>query len=105
MATREDSGDRSSPDYEHVWVFNGEGSHLPSGVFNDLDAALVWIKQHRLTGLLTAYPLNRGVYDWIVETGRWAPKEPHQFTPRFIGRFSSAYLEHHHFQDGEQQDA
>jgi hypothetical protein len=96
------TGDRRSPDYEHVWVFNGEGGHLPSGVFNDLDAALHWIGRHRLTGVLTAYPLDRGVYDWIVEGGRWTPKEPHQFTPRFIGRFSSAYLEHRHFQDGKE---
>jgi hypothetical protein len=88
--------------HEHVWVFNSVQSHLPSGVFTDLQAARDWIKRHGLSGMLTAYPVNCGVYDFVVERGAWTPKEPHQTTPRFIGRFSSAILEHFHYKDGEE---
>ncbi|HEU0053036.1 MAG TPA: hypothetical protein VFQ39_07655, partial [Longimicrobium sp.] len=47
-----------------VWVFNGEAGSFPSGVFTSREAAEAWIAKYALTGVLTAYPLDVGVYDW-----------------------------------------
>ncbi|EPH38005.1 hypothetical protein L291_4210 [Acinetobacter guillouiae MSP4-18] len=46
---------------------------------------------------MTQYPLDISVYDWVIENGFWKPKSDLQKTGKFIGRFSSAYLEHEHF--------
>jgi len=82
-----------------VWVFNGDGP-LPSAVFTTRESAETWIARHGLSGLLTRYPLDVGVYDWAIARGVFQPKRPDQTEPRFIARFSSAYLEHHHYTDG-----
>ncbi len=86
-----------------MWVFCGGGDRGPSGVFTDEAIAHAWIKKHRLTGTLTDYPLNVGVYDWTIENGYFKPRYPSQKSPEFIGKFTSAYLPHHHFEDGELQ--
>lgn len=80
-----------------VWVFNGGGT-FPSGVFSTRALAERWIAKHGLTGTLTAYPVDQGVYEWAVERGSFRPKEPP--TPRKVARFSSAYQEHYHYEDG-----
>lgn len=79
-----------------VWVFNGSGS-FPSGVFTSRDLAETWIRKHGLKGTLTAYPLDTGVYDWVIEKSYFTPKREDQKTPEFIGQFSSAYQEHYHY--------
>ena len=84
---------------EQVWVFHGEDAKLASAVFRSKAAAAEWIAEHRLSGLLTAYPLDVSVFDWAVADGRFKPKEG-QHNPRFIQSFTSAYLEHAHFHDG-----
>jgi hypothetical protein len=84
-----------------VWVFNGNNNHFPSGVFTDQKLAEEWIEKNKLTGTLTAYPLNQGIYDWAIERGYFKPKRGDQTTPSFIGNFSSAYQNHHHYEDGE----
>lgn len=86
-----------------VWVFNGARSNFPSGIFTDLDRAERWIEQHRLTGTLTMYPVDAGVYDWAIDKGLFRPDQPHQATPDFIGGFTSASIEHHHYEDGRRQ--
>jgi hypothetical protein len=89
----------SRPDF--IWIFCGERGDFPSGVFYDLDAAEAWVREHSLTGVLTQYPTNAGVYNWMIERGYFRPKAPHQVAPQFIGRFSSAYLTHYHYAQGE----
>jgi hypothetical protein len=86
-----------------VWVFNDPRGNLPGGIFTDLDRAERWIEEHRLSGTLTSYPLDTGVYDWAIATGYFHPDKPHQATPNFIGRFTSASMEHHHYEDGLRQ--
>ena len=49
-----------------VWVFCGNKSTLPSGVFRDFASAESWIETHSLSGVLTEYPLGAGVYDWAI---------------------------------------
>jgi hypothetical protein len=88
---------------EQVWVFNHARGSFPSEIFTSLDLAERWIKEHRLTGTLTSYPINTGVYDWAIIKGVFHADKPHQATADFIGRFTSASMEHHHYEDGQRQ--
>ena len=83
-----------------VWVFNGGGA-FPSAVFTSRDRGEAWIALHKLTGALTRYPLDVGVYEWAIGLGAFKPKQSHQSEPKFIGRFSSASLEHYHYEAGQ----
>ena len=53
-----------------------------------------------MSGVLTKYPLNTGVYDWAVKLGYFTPKKAEHSAPDFVGKFSSASLEHFHYEDG-----
>lgn len=90
---------------DSVWVFCGDGATLPSAVFSDLSIAEQWIQQYSLSGILTRYPINRSVYDWAIDQGFLHLSKPHQSLPAFVGRFTSAYLEHHHFENGHRCSA
>jgi len=79
-----------------VWIFVGDGGRLPSGVFTTRENAEAWIAKYSLSGLLTRYPLDVSVYDWARENGF----EKREHGADRIGRFSSAYLEHHHYEKG-----
>ena len=83
-----------------IWVFNGSGAQFPSGVFSSREAASNWISKHRLTGVLTCYPIDEGVYDWATRTGLFEPKRDKHHSPEFIGAFSSAMQQHVHFENG-----
>jgi hypothetical protein len=83
-----------------ICVFHGEGGPLASGAFLSRGTAEEWITRHRLSGTLTAYPADVAVYDWIIANGQWRPSKDYQTEPAFIQRFTSAYLEHYHYQDG-----
>lgn len=85
---------------QQVWIFCGAGSRFPAGVFTDKDAALDWILRHQLTGVLSAYPLNAGVYDWAVLQGHFTPASEHEHTPGFVQKFTSASQEHYHVENG-----
>ncbi|RYD72922.1 MAG: hypothetical protein EOP84_22365 [Verrucomicrobiaceae bacterium] len=82
-----------------IWVFNGERSCFPSGLFLELNVAEAWISSHGLTGVLTRYPYDVGAYDHAVENGFFEPKKDEHRTPAFIGRFSSGGFEHHHYEN------
>jgi hypothetical protein len=51
---------------EQIWVFNHASGSFPIGIFTSLDLADRWIKLHRLTGTLTLYPIDTGVYEWAI---------------------------------------
>ena len=87
-------------DSKVIWVFCGEDSSSPGAVFLDFAGAERWIADYRLTGILTAYPADVGVYDWAIAKGFFRPAKEYQRTPKFIGRFSSASLPHHHYENG-----
>lgn len=82
-----------------VWIFSGSG-RVASGAFETRELAEVWIAHHKLNGLLTRYPLNAGVYDWAIQARLFTPSRPYQSEPKFIGSFTSASLEHYHYEDG-----
>ncbi len=81
-----------------VWVFNG-GGQFPSGVFSSKEKAEEWIGTHALTGVLTFYPLDEGMYEWAVRHGYFTPKKEHQTTSAFIGEFACGAV-HHHYDRG-----
>jgi hypothetical protein len=84
-----------------VWVFVSSDRGLPSGVFSDRGLAEAWIRKYALSGVLTEYPVDIGIYDWVIANGFWKPTMSSHETPRFIGRFTSAHLSHQHFENGE----
>ena len=84
-----------------AWLFNSQGRGFPSAVFQDQQLAIEWIAKHKLTGISTCYPLNIGVYDWAIENKLFKPKDEEHYTPEFIGRFTSASMEHDHFEEGK----
>lgn len=86
-----------------VWVFCANGSALPSGIFSNERTAEAWITKHHLSGVLTEYPIDEGVYEWAIAGGHFTPRFPSQVEPSFVGRFTSAYLPHCHFADGQRR--
>ena len=87
----------------NVWVFNSGERGFPGGIFTDRTVADVWIATHRLTGVLTAYPIDEGCYDFAVRNGLLSSRafEQNKDNATFIGSFSSASLEHFHYEDGK----
>lgn len=84
-----------------VWVFNGEKSSFPAGIFSSKEKAEAWIEQNELTGVLTEYPIDEGTYDWSVKHEFFNPRREDQKPPLFKGRFTSARQQHFHYRDGQ----
>ena len=85
---------------EFIWIFNGARSHLPSAAFVEMEKAVAWIAEHRLTGILTRYPVNTGLYEWAIRMGYFKPKREEHMSAGFIGTFTCASLKHLHVEDG-----
>jgi len=82
-----------------VWVFvSKEGS--PGAVFSNTEIAEAWIAKWALSGLLTKYPLDVGAFDWAVERGFFRPKKAEHTSSTFVGSFTTASMEHHHYEGG-----
>src|SRR5579859_7766030 len=84
-----------------IWVFNGEGGRFPSGVFSTKEKAQEWILINGLTGTLTGYPMDVGIYDWAISHDFFSPKKEREKSPEFIQRFSCAQQSHLHFENGK----
>ena len=84
-----------------IWIFNGASGRFPSGVFSSGEKAKKWILDHKLSGVLTEYPIDTGVYDWAINNDFFCPKKDKERTPEFIQKFSCAQQKHYHFEDGE----
>ena len=85
---------------QEVWVFNGVGGAFPSGVFDAVDVAELWIAKYQLSGTLTEYPIGVGVFDWAIDRGLFKPKVGRVYDANFIGQFTSASMRHFHYEDG-----
>jgi hypothetical protein len=90
----------SKGDGNWVWVFCGDDSTAVSGAFTSREKAEAWIAEHHLDGTLTRLPLDCGIYEWTIENGFFNPAQDYQRSSKFVSRFSSAYLEHYHFENG-----
>ncbi len=87
-----------------VWVFLKGVSRAPGGLFTSRELGEVWIKKHKLTGMLSAFPIDEGCFDWAVRVGVVNMK-PEKLAiksgdPFFIGGFTTASQEHYHYKDG-----
>jgi ribosome-binding ATPase YchF (GTP1/OBG family) len=85
---------------DSVWIFNGLKGRFPGGVFTDKAIAEKWIQKYKLTGVLTCYPINDGVYDWAIRNNHFTPSKEKEKLSDFIATFSSASQEHYHYIDG-----
>lgn len=85
-----------------IYVFVGEGGSFPSGVFTTTEDAEQWIRKYSLSGVLSQYPVDKGLYDWAIEKDFFTVKNEHQKEADFIQRFTCASMEHFHFENGEQ---
>ena len=83
-----------------VWIFHGAGAQFAGGVFTTVEQAEQWIGRHRLTGVLTLYPVDQGVFDWALAKGIFSPRDESHTSAKFIGGFTSASMEHYHYEDG-----
>jgi hypothetical protein len=87
-----------------IWIFNGEGGQFPAGAFTSRPKAEKWIATHRVSGTLTAYPVDEGVYDWAMRSGAVTGRaKVRGDEPQFVATFSSAIQEHYHYQNGHEQ--
>ncbi|WHI50482.1 hypothetical protein P3339_18880 [Microbulbifer sp. MLAF003] len=87
---------------ECVWVFHSAGARFAGGTFSSVESAELWIGTHKLTGVLTSYPLDTGAYEWAVKNEYFQPKKEKHSTAEFIGGFTSANQEHYHYENGQQ---
>lgn len=93
----------STQRHDYVWVFNGEGARFPSGVFSSKEKAAQWIQDRKMSGVLTAYPIDEGAYEWAIRKGFFSPKSDKHTASDFVQRFTSAGQEHIHYEHGEQK--
>ena len=84
-----------------IWIFHGANGRFSSGVFSSLKNGESWIKKHKLSGVLTEYPIDEGIFDWSVRNNFFEPKNSNEKDPNFIQKFSCANQEHYHYEDGE----
>jgi hypothetical protein len=84
-----------------VWIFNGAKASFPSGVFNSRAEATAWIERHKLSGVLTEYPVGVGIFDWAVANRFFTPNKPAHQEAKFIQSFTSARQTHEHYEAGE----
>jgi hypothetical protein len=88
----------NQPTLPQVWVFNGGKHRFPSAVFSSQELAEGWIAKTKVTGTLTAYPVDMGVHEWAIEHGHIQPTEP--VDPEVVSNFSHAAQEHFHYHKG-----
>jgi hypothetical protein len=86
---------------DFMWIFNGESSRFASGVFSSRALAENWILTNKLTGLLTKYPVNQGVYEWSINNNLFSPKKDSEKSSEFIQKFTTASQEHYHYLNGK----
>ena len=86
-----------------VWIFHGENGKFSSGVFTSAEKAEEWIFQNKLSGVLTEYPLDIGVYDWAIKMDLFEAKKGNHYEPKFIQSFTTGSQKHFHFENGEKE--
>lgn len=85
----------------YLYLFNGAGGDFPAGVFHSKGEADAFVREYSLSGTLTRYPIGTLIYDYALEKGWFEIKREYQRESDFIQQFSSAYLEHFHYERGK----
>lgn len=87
---------------DRVWLFHGDEGRFAGGAFTSRERAEDWIRARRLSGVLTAYPLDEGCFDWALRQGLVTGRaQSRGDDPDFVGSFTTASQEHHHYKDGQ----
>lgn len=76
------NGSRSGTPGRSVWILLGDQGRWPSGAFGSREAAVQWIAEHHLTGMITEYPVDVGVYDWAIAKGAFPRGRAGYYHPR-----------------------
>lgn len=84
-----------------IWIFHGEKAEFCSAIYSELEQAEDFIKKYSLSGTLTNMPLDKSIYEWVIEKGFFKPTKDYQHNNKFIQRFTSTYLEHYHYKNGK----
>jgi hypothetical protein len=84
----------------YMYVFTGNKSIFPVGIFNEFELASQNIEKYKLSGILTKYPININLYEWALDNNFLEIKNESQKNPKFIEQFSCASTEHYHFEEG-----
>lgn len=87
---------------DFIWVFTGANARFPAAIFSSAEQARIWIHEAKLSGVLTRYPVDVGVYDWAIENQLFKVTDEKHMTPYFIERFTSAGMTHFHFENGDE---
>jgi hypothetical protein len=87
-------------DQNMIWLFHGANGRFSSGVFSSKQKAEEWINKWSLSGILTKYPIDIGVYEWAIELNLLKISKGEQTQPEFIQRFTTASQEHVHYENG-----
>lgn len=82
-----------------AWVFVGVNAQFPAAVFTTRAIAETWISRTRVSGTLTAYPLDISAYDWAVQNGYFSAEK--EMSPTKLAKFASGAQEHYHYEDGK----
>lgn len=77
-----------------VWLFFG--GRQVGGAFSSPERAEEWIAEHRLSGVLTEYPLDTGAFDHVRASGVSIPDTD----PEAIANYVSARQDHFHYRHG-----
>lgn len=89
----------------NIWIFVGEGGRFPSSAFTNLACAKKWVETHGLSGVLSAMPIDQGVFQWALENDAVNMKpetlEIKSKDSLFIGTFTTGSLDHFHYEDGK----
>lgn len=86
-------------EYETCWVFHGDTSRFANAVFAKRQDAESWIAKHRLSGLLTEYPINHGMFD-IAASLNLIPKNiAAAASPQYIQQYVLG-ISHGHYENG-----
>ena len=84
-----------------IWLFQGEGGRFASGAFTTREKAEAWIAERRLSGALTAYPVDEGCFEWARRVGAVTGRARDRGEdPALVGSFTSAVQDHFHYTNG-----
>jgi hypothetical protein len=89
---------------KNIWLFVGVGARFPSGAFTNLEKAEAWVAKHKLSGMLSAMPIDQGLFEWAIENNAFNMKpeklKEKENDSQFIGTCNTASLEHYHYENG-----
>jgi hypothetical protein len=82
-----------------VWVFHGERAQFTSAIFTSFNLANIWIKNNKVSGILTEYPVNISCFEWAIENKYYIAKENDKRSNK-IQKFTSHAQKHFHYYNG-----